>query len=155
MKGYTIFWNKTFWKFEVDFFHFGNSHFTHTKVQSWVVCISEFTRRNTTCLGDFKLFGDWKVLEDFSKAWGGVWPLFFGQMFFANQFCVGESPLLYFIGGGMPCHQWAHRIWIFVMIHVRFTKKKICVIWFVLFHLFLLGCACCMSIFWLGCHMIS
>jgi hypothetical protein len=45
-KGYTNF-ETTFWKFEVDFFHFGinfhlifgNSHFTHTKVESEVVCI--------------------------------------------------------------------------------------------------------------------
>ncbi len=60
----------------VDFSHFGinfhltfgNSHFTHTKVESQVVCTSEFIRKNTTCLGDLKLFGDRKVLEDFSKA---------------------------------------------------------------------------------------
>jgi len=74
------------------------------------MCINEFTRKNTTCLGDFKLFGDRKVLEDFSKAWGGVGPLFFCQMFLANQLCATEFPLFYFIGGGMPCHQRTHRI---------------------------------------------
>ncbi len=75
------------------------------KMYNFSTLDSEFIRRNITCLGDFKLFGDKKILEDFFKAWGGVRPLFFCQMFLANQLCTSESPLLYFIGGGMPCHQ--------------------------------------------------
>jgi hypothetical protein len=61
-EGLHNFLDKTFWKFEVDFFHFGinfhlifgNSHFTHTKVQSQVVCISD-SQGGTLHVGKFQV----------------------------------------------------------------------------------------------------
>jgi len=39
--------------------------------------------------------------------------------------------------------------------YVKIIKMKICVIWFVHFHLCLLGCAYCLLVCWSSCHRIS
>jgi uncharacterized membrane protein len=69
-KGYACvslqnFWRQNNWRLEANFcfvinFHlfFGNSHLIHTKVNSWVVCIIEFLRRNVISVGNFTPFGD-------------------------------------------------------------------------------------------------
>lgn len=47
-----------------------------------------YWERNTlTYVGDFRLFGDRKILKDFFGAWDGVWPPFLCQTFGESTLC--------------------------------------------------------------------
>jgi hypothetical protein len=71
-----------FCKPKVDFpFIFGNSHLIRTKVELWLVYVNELMGEEHYSCGKFQAIWWKKNLEDFSKVWNEVWPLFLFQMF--------------------------------------------------------------------------
>jgi hypothetical protein len=140
-----------------------------------------FLRESIIGVGDFRPFGIFQFLDIgwdctwilVNARWKSVWLQKFLEdcsrvqkggvhgsilsIFLTLTFCVGWHPLSPPISHVGPhissknvdfylnfCHDF----------YVWTTKVEICVAWFVHLHLCSLGCLSCLSICWLGCHMI-